>query len=210
MKSYSVVRSNVTGFGQRSVRAMLFGVAALVPVLSMGVTVPSALSLRGAQASYEREALRLDECAGLLDRLGDYTEPGSLDEMVELASVLRGMIPGSVRPLEEFALIRAIAAAHGVDMGSIRSVRTHSALSLAESKESKPDEADEGTAQGIVIDEVVVTFSGGLDFCLQLVSTLRQTGYPTIVFGFDLARTQAGDKVFAVELRLGFLRRVGA
>lgn len=209
MKGYSVMRSRVTGFGRRSVRAMLFGVAGFVPVVTMGLTVPSALGLRGAQVSYALESSRLEERSCLLDRLGDYTESGSVNELTELASVLRAMVPGSVRPLEEFALIRAIAARSGVDVGSIRSVRTHSARSLAGSKQGSEDVAEEGASQGIVIDEVVVTFNGGIDFCLQLVSTLRMSGYPIIVFGFDLARTQAGQQTFAVELRLGFLRRVG-
>ncbi len=211
MKSCSVLKSHVTGFGRRSARAMLFGLAAVVPVISMGITVPSALGLRGAQKAFDEESSRLDLKSSLLGRLGDYTQSGSLDELGELASVLRGMVPCGVRPLEEFALIRAIAARSGVDMESIQSVRTHSAMSLAESKKSEGDAAQgEEAAAGIVIDEVLVTFNGGIDFCLQLVSTLRESGYPIIVFGFDLARAQAGTQNFAVELRLGFLRRLGA
>lgn len=211
MKSTNVMKSHVTGFGRRSARAMLFGLAALVPVVSMGVTVPSALGVRGASRSYDAEVSRLSLRSELVGRLGSYTEAQSLDELSDLASALRGMVPSGVRPLQEFALIRAIAAGGGVQLDSIRPVRTHAALSLAKGSGSSESASPDGeqALHGIVIDEVVVTFKGSIEFGLELVSTLRESGYPIIVFGFELARSQARDKTFASELRLGFLRRVG-
>ena len=165
----------------------------------MGVTVPSAVSVRESRSARAASLARLEHRNDLLRRLGDYADEGALDQMRAVYGDLRSMIPSGVRALDEFGNVREACSKLGIAIREIRHSRTHT-TPLAESQSS-------GEFTAVVIDEVVVTFTGSRETPLALVDELRAGGHPLVVLGFDLSRPSAAQNRFQTELRLGFLRR---
>lgn len=199
MKSPSTVRSRATGISRRGLRTVvLVGVAAL-PVLSMGLTVPSAVSVREGRSARMASLARLERRNELVRRLGEYADVETLEAMRGVHSELRSLIPTGVRALDEFGHVREACSALGISIREIRRARTH-ATALAGA-------AGAGSSAAVVIDEVIVTFTDTRDTALALVDDLRSNGHPLVVLGFDFSRSGVTQTRFQTELRLGFLRR---
>lgn len=201
MKHVSTVRSRATGIGRKGLRFAVLGGVALLPILSMGVTVPSAVAVRDFKESRAASRERLDERNAVARKLTAYSDGSALLEIENLSAALHDMIPTGLRPLDEFGSIREASALEGIALRSIRLARTHATSITGESSGGS-------VGYAVVVDEVVVSLDETPETCLALIDDLRASGRPTVVLGFDLARTHLSQTTFQAELRLGFLRRV--
>jgi hypothetical protein len=197
-----VIKMRARGIARPSGRAILFAGAALVPVALMGVTVPSAVSVREAALARIECRDRLDERNELAHKLAGYGADGVIDEIEVLERVLRGLVPTDLDVLEVFGTLRAVAALRGTELTTIQLVRTHgTGAANTDGRESQA-----GTA--IVIDEVLVGLTDTIGDSFALVDNLRASGIPTLVLGFEFSRENVLAGSYQTELRLGFLRRV--
>lgn len=190
----STLRSHAKGLARRHVSFALFlGVAAL-PLLTMGVTVPSAVAKSRAESTRTEMRARLAEREKLNASLAKYQDDLRLESLRELHEELVGMIPAAIGPLTEFGELRSAADSLGIVLETVRPMRTHSV-------------GDEGGPGGVLVDEVLVTLRGTVNKVFGLVSEVRKRGLPVIVLSFDLVREMPQQRSFQAELRLGFARR---
>ena len=202
MSRPGVIKMRSRGIARSSGRAVLFAGAALLPVALMGVTVPSAVSVREAKLVQMECRDRLDERNELARKLAGYGADGVIDEVEALERVLRGLVPTDLDALEVFGTLRAVAALRGTELTTIQLIRTHRTASPnMDGRETKG-----GTA--IVVDEVLVGLTDTIGDSFALVDNLRASGIPTLVLGFEFSRENVLAGSYQTELRLGFLRRV--
>ncbi|QDV06856.1 hypothetical protein Poly30_23730 [Planctomycetes bacterium Poly30] len=212
--SPNTVRAHAKGMGRRKVSLALFAGVAALPLLTMGITVPSAVAKNRAVS--ERDAMRdrLAERESIFRSLREYESDGALEELEELHRSLVGMIPRSIEHLDEFGSLRMAAAALDIELISVRTVRTHAvgAFTGAASNQGAPDQgatSDSVTsAQGTVfVDEVLIHLHESVDGVFGLVQELRKHGVPTLILSFDFTRETPVSRAFEAEVRLGFVRR---
>ncbi len=199
--STSTVRAHAKGMGRRRASLALFAGVAALPLLTMGITVPSAVAK--SRAVTERQAMleRLEQRDGLVRSMRAYDQQGILEELEELHETLVGMIPTNVQALDEFGALRASASALEIELVSVRAIRTHDVQGAS-------GEASAAPAHGAIqVDEVLVTLADSVDNVFQLVEELRRRGLPTLLLGFDLTRETPLQRTFQAEVRLGFIRR---
>ncbi|MEM8712086.1 MAG: hypothetical protein AAGG01_14140 [Planctomycetota bacterium] len=226
--STSTLRARARGLAQRQFGLALFvGVAAL-PLVTMGITVPSAISKGRAVDERQEMLARLEQRDGIVRSLDGYRDDSTLLQMEALHANLLAMIPTQVAALDEFGVLRSAAEDLGLNLISVNSMRTHRLVSshAGEVQSSAgdvlpgPDQqmtsASEDAAsappvvQGngtVVLDEVLVSLREPIDSVLDLVDAIRSKGLPTVVLGLDMARQQPNERAFQTELRLGFVRR---
>lgn len=202
MKAVSTVRSRTAGVSRRGLGAAVLLCAGVLPILSMGITVPSAVAVREQRDSRVAGMARLDERNDAVRRLGKYCEEDVLEQVRQIGATLYAMIPTGVRPLDEFGSIREASDARGIVLREIRLSRTHATPITGEVSGSG------SLSYAIVVDEVAVSLHESPAESLALVDDLRAGGHPIVVLGFDMARTNVAQESFQTELRLGFLRRV--
>ncbi len=194
-QSTSTLRSHAKGLARRHVSAALFvGVAAL-PLLTMGITVPSAVAKNRAVSEREEMRARLAEREELHMALSEYSSGATLASLQELHEELVGMIPEGIGHLTEFGELRSCAKSIGVELQGVRHVRAH------------PVTGDNGSGD-VVVDEVLVTLREPVNKIFGLVSEIRKHGLPVLVLGFDLAREMPHQREFQSEVRFGFVRRI--
>lgn len=194
----STVRAHAKGLGRRRVSlAVLAGVAAL-PLLTMGITVPSAVAKSRAVSDRAAMHERLEQREGIARSLRTYTDDGTLDDLDELHQRLVAMIPADVSPLDEFGALRSAASSLGIEIDSVKAIRTHDVRSSSGSALS---------GGAVQVDEVLVTLADSVDNVLSLVEELRRRGLPTLLLGFDLTREAPAMRIFQAEVRIGFIRR---
>lgn len=226
--SSSTLRARARGLAQRHFGFALFvGVAAL-PLVTMGITVPSAIS-KGRAVDERQEMLsRLEQRDDVIRSLEGYRDDTTLLQMEALHASLLAMIPTQVAALDEFGVLRSVAEALDLQLISVNSVRTHRLVSsgaggaqgeadmgLPGPEQTMPaDQAGAvappavGGGNGtVVLDEILVSLREPVDPVLDLVDAIRAQGLPTVVLGLDMARQHPNEHAFQTELRLGFVRR---
>ncbi len=194
MITQNTVRTRATGLARRGVQLATLATVGALPLLSMGITIPAAMQVRKARQASQSEDQRLRERDDLAQATEPYEAPGRVQDLRAIARTLAELLPTQIEPLHEFGAVRTAAAAHGVELASLRRTRSHSA---ARSERSH-----------ILADEIVLTLRAPLATTFALVDELRASGLPTVVLGFDATRTNVRDPRFQTELRLGFLRRI--
>ncbi len=195
--STSTIRSHAKGLARRHISLALFAGVAALPLLTMGITVPSAVAKNRAESERAQMRLRLAEREALNIELSEYRTGETMASLRELHEELVGMIPSGVGPLTEFGELRSSAENLGIDLQSVRPVRTHGV-------------AGDGVAGDVVVDEVLVTLTGPVNKVFGLVSEIRSHGLPILVLSFDLARETPQQRAFQAEVRFGFVRRIAS
>lgn len=195
MISTSSLRARTVSGARRGLNRVLIGTAALVPALSMGVTVPAAVELQSAETDCRESSALVERRDRLYRELEPYRGTALLIDLRTLGGTVKEMIPRSGSPLDEFGWIRSLCAERELGLTSIQTVGT------------KPASQREDEAPTVVVDETVVTLHCAPAGAFALVSDLRGAGHPLVVLGFNLSRSNATESSFQVELRLGFLRR---
>ena len=193
--STSTVRSHAKGFARRDISFGLFLAVAALPLLSMGITIPSAVAKRRAVQERDYVRSRLAERQRLHTQLSEYRSGATLETLRELHEELVGMIPEDVGHLAEFGELRSSAESIGVELAGITHVRTHSV------------DGSDGSGD-VVVDEVLVMLNAPVNQAFGLVGEVRRHGLPVLVLGFELARETPQVRTFQTELRLGFVRRI--
>ncbi len=164
--------------------------ASLVPVLLVGITAYPAARGYSMHATLERvreERESLEERRDAVNRFGALEK---LDELEQLRSDLRGLVPADLSDIEIFSRFRIAAAAQRVALESIRVQGTRE-LDLALDGET------------ISMKEVRVTGDSTLDAILGWLDGIRSQGIPTSVSSFSITRARATDPSFRFEAVLG-------
>ena len=195
VQSSSTMRSHAKGLARRHISLALFAGVAALPLLTMGITVPSAVAKNRAESQRAEMRVRLAEREALSIELSEYRTGSTLAALQELHEELVGMIPDGVGPLKEFGELRSSADVLGIELNTVRAIRTHRV-------------GGDGAAADVVVDEVLVTLREPVNKVFALVSEIRKHGLPILVLSFDLARETPQQRAFQSEVRFGFVRRV--
>lgn len=226
MSMQDVVRAKTRGATRRRIRGSIYMGAALVPLLGMGVTLPSAVGLSSAVAECERQQVRLSrrsQVAAEVEGLGSEAE---LMQIQRLSEAVRALVPTSVGPLQEFGAMRLAAERNGIHLDSIRLLRDSVPVEAERRDEDvvadpmdtmdsmDPAGGPSGAAApvqpsgpALVMDEIELGFQSHPARVPALVAALRSAGLPTTVLELSLNRDQIETPTFQIELRLGVLRR---
>lgn len=193
-QSTSTLRSHAKGLARRHLSVGLFAGVAALPLLTMGITVPSAVAKSRAVSQRDEMRSRLAEREELHMALREYQTGTTLESLKELHRGLEAMIPAGVGHLTEFGELRSAAETLGIKIQTIQHVRAHA--------------VNAEVSGGVVVDEVLVVLREPVNQVFGLVNEIRKHGLPVLVLSFDLARETPQERAFQSEVRLGFVRRI--